>query len=314
MCASGTRTRQCASWLWTSPAAKGRARKSCASTRPPSFGGVRQQRRRVSLWRCQGRSRRGRPTKRRKQRWRWPALAAAAARAAATSSRGRAGRCGGRGRGRRQTAAPAQNGPCSAAPRADRPDAPASAAAGGRARGTQSERRVAAAEAGILVGLAQFDAVSLQDVCRTVALTLQSAPQRLRGALCTALRTGLRLATSHAGPDDQLRGWKLFLLAPRMLLYRAAGESHVAPAELDRRNELFRSGHWQQLLHDASAAARGAGSRGPPGHVELKHFCTLVSFLPPARPWSLVADLLAAGTQATLEELRDPQRISRFID
>ena len=137
------------------------------------------------------------------------ALAAAAARAAATSSRGRAGRRGGRGRGRRQTAAPAQNGPCSAAPRADRPDAPASAAAEDRARGTQSERRVAAAEASILVGLAQLDAVSLQDVCRTRALTLQLAAQRLRGALRTALRTGLRLATSHAGPDDQLRGWKL---------------------------------------------------------------------------------------------------------
>ena len=70
------------------------------------------------------------------------------------------------------------------------PDAPASAAAEDRARGTQSERRVAAAEAGILVGLAQLDAVSLQDVCRTRALTLQR----------TALRTGLRLATSHAGP------------------------------------------------------------------------------------------------------------------
>ena len=99
-----------------------------------------------------------------------------------------------------------------------------------------------------------------------------------------------------------------------MLLYRAAGESHVAPAELDRRNELLRSGAWQQLLHDASAAARGAGSRGNAQAVQteaartrraeaLVHLGELS-----ASSQALVAEPLAAGTQATLEELRDPQR------
>ena len=141
--------------------------------------------------------------------------------------------------------------------------------------------------------------LGFQEVCPTRALTLQLAPLRLRGALHTALRTGLRLDTSLATPDDRLRGWKLFLLAPRMLLYCAAGESHVAMAEFDRRAELFRHGSWQEFLHEASAAAGGAGSCRN-AEVLQNHLCTLARAGPRL--------LLAAGTQATLDELHDLQR------
>ena len=64
-------------------------------------------------------------------------------------------------------------------------------------------------------------------------------------------------------------------------------------------------GAWQQLLHDASAAARGAGSRGNAQAVQteaartrraeaLVHLAELS-----AASQALVAEPLAAGTQAT---------------
>ena len=84
----------------------------------------------------------------------------------------------------------------------------------------------AAAEAGM-----RLDAVDLASTCRQRALTLQSVPRRIRGALRAALRAGLRLAVHPAGAEDEVRGWKLFCLAPRKLLYRARGETRVPPEE-----------------------------------------------------------------------------------
>ncbi|CAE7212397.1 unnamed protein product [Symbiodinium sp. CCMP2456] len=75
-------------------------------------------------------------------------------------------------------------------------------------------------------GLASLDSICLQTACRVRALTLQSPPSRARGALRTALRAGLRLAVHPTCPEDEVRGWKLFMLAPRMLLLT------VPPAKL----------------------------------------------------------------------------------
>ena len=83
---------------------------------------------------------------------------------------------------------------------------------------TQCARAGAASEA--CLGFAPLDAISLQTECRK--------------------RDGLHPPC----PDDDVRGWKLFTVALRMLLYRSAGESRVPQAELDRRLELFRAGHW----------------------------------------------------------------------
>ena len=50
--------------------------------------------------------------------------------------------------------------------------------------------------------------------------TLQSAPPHIRGALRPALRAGLELWREA---PEQDAGWKLFLLAPSMLLFREKG-------------------------------------------------------------------------------------------
>ena len=120
------------------------------------------------------------------------------------------------------------------------------------------------------------------------------------------MRTGLRL-------DDEVRGWKLFVLAPRMLLYRSPGEARVPPTELDRRVELFRAGRWNELLRKASAAAAAPPSRqrGDPGTDEAHaHRAAALVHLGElsAAARALTAEPLAPGTSDTLAELRDPAR------
>ena len=112
-------------------------------------------------------------------------------------------------------------------------------------------------------------------------------------------------------PDDEVRGWKLFVLAPRMLLYRSPGEARVPPTELDRRVELFRAGRWNELLREASAAAAAPPSRqrGDPGTDEARaHRAAALVHLGElsAAARALTAEPLAPGTSDA--ELRDPAR------
>ena len=151
---------------------------------------------------------------------------------------------------------------------------------------TRAIRHAAAAEAGIQTGLLALDAVSLEDHFRRRVLTLQGVPARLRGTLRAAMRAGLRLAVEGASPEDAARGWKLFFLAHRMLLFRSPGETRVAPEELDRRGSLFQQGLWPQLLqtpHGLRAPIRAMDPQcrtvrpGLPGRLRSS---TLASSLP----------------------------------
>ena len=132
--------------------------------------------------------------------------------------------------------------------------------------GTRAERRAAAADAGFRAGFASLDEVCLETTCRARVLTLQTAPQSLRGTLRSALRAGLLSATVGCTDHERVRGWKLFLLAPRMLLYREPGVSRVPPAELDRRNRAFQAGDWLDLIREAAAACT-ASAPGPRRNV-----------------------------------------------
>ena len=160
-------------------------------------------------------------------------VAAAVSEHAPGAAQQRLGRGGGRrgrraGRGSRIQEPPAPVAAPSAA------DAAAAAAAP-----TQAEQRVSAASTGVHLGLEPLDDIDLASELRRRALTLQSAPTQLRGVLRFALRTGLEQAVSGAGPDAAARGWKLFFLAPRMLLHREPGQSRIEPAEIERRADVF---------------------------------------------------------------------------
>ena len=96
---------------------------------------------------------------------------------------------------------------------------------------------------------------SSSDVC-----TRYSRGESFRGLLRNALRISLETITGEAGTGTERDGWKLFLLAPRMFLFRAPGVSHVPPAECKRRERLFCDGRWTLLLREIAAAAQQARS------------------------------------------------------
>ena len=82
----------------------------------------------------------------------------------------------------------------------------------------------------------------------------------MRGALKAALTAGL---TEVQRDPSSAEGWKLFLLAPRMLLYRGRGETRVPRAEPDKRVALLAAGQCRDLLDAAAKAAAGSDVPGP---------------------------------------------------
>ena len=167
----------------------------------------------------------------------------------------------------------------------------------------------------------------LRDVClegelRRRVYTLQSPPRQVRGALRQAMRSALELVHAAQDPASVEDGWKLFLLAPRMLLHRKRGQSHVPPAELARRAELLGSRRWCQLLDEAAHAAdahperpanpRSRRTRAEPEDdaqrradraVALAHLGELS-----AARTALEAAPLAPSTDETIAALRDPTK------
>lgn len=155
-------------------------------------------------------------------------------------------------------------------------------------------------------------AVNLHTELRRRVLTLQAPPAPLRGALKAALREGLeRIRHDPASPD----GWALFLLAPRMLLYRQQGENKIAVEELHRRVTALAAGHHQQLLDEAAAAAtrNNSPTSRKKARDELQARAERAAALAQlgelsAASSALTAPPLAPANATTVEALRDPDR------
>ena len=103
--------------------------------------------------------------------------------------------------------------------------------------------------------MASLDDLELESELRHRALVLQSVPGFLRGAFRAVFRQALRAIQSGKGGLDAVRGWKLLMLAPRMLLYREPGETKIPELELKRRFERFNAGAWMELLGAARFAS-----------------------------------------------------------
>ena len=80
---------------------------------------------------------------------------------------------------------------------------------------------------------------------------MKSVPHFVKGPF----RNALKLALEEASTQDevrQVRGWKLLMLLPRMVLHRGPRGGLVPKSKLVERLELFSQGEWQSLL-EASA-------------------------------------------------------------
>ena len=72
-----------------------------------------------------------------------------------------------------------------------------------------------------------------------------------RAGVCSRLRSDYANSTGDVAATS--RAWKLFLLAPRMLLARAAQQGAEGRAELVARAAAFERGDWTRLLREARA-------------------------------------------------------------
>ena len=86
-----------------------------------------------------------------------------------------------------------------------------------------------------------LDAVDLHTIFTKRAAVMKAIPRFLRGSFRNAIKVAMDEAL-HTNEVRRTRGWKLFLLLPRMLLHR------ISRSKLVQRFDEFCAGQWTQLL------------------------------------------------------------------
>ena len=148
-----------------------------------------------------------------------------------------------------------------------------------------------------------LDTVDIGRICSRRATVMRSSPQFLRGAYRSAIRVAMK-EISH-GVDDiderrQIRGWKLFFLLPRLLLFRPHRGGNLPKKNLEERFRMFIEGRWVQLLIDSEAceAASSLATRR-----RRRNFSDTID-----RRAERDGEPVAPGTQRTFDLLSDPER------
>ena len=101
-----------------------------------------------------------------------------------------------------------------------------------------------------------LDEVNLEEVFRDRALVMKKPPVFLRGAYQGAVRLGMQEVLSQTRSEvSRVRAWKLFLLLPRILLFRSGRGGLIPKNKLRERFALFADGQWITLLRQGQAAA-----------------------------------------------------------
>ena len=163
-----------------------------------------------------------------------------------------------------------------------------------------------------------LDQIDLADTLKRRPCVMKSVPRFLKGAFRNALQIAIEAANSS---DESVaeRGWKLFMLLPRMLLHRPARGGLVSKEKFANRFELFAGGEWLQLLgasakcdEDAAQAPRRKRRiQGDDLERRVSRASTLVHLgeLSSARQ-ALEGATVALGSQETLTLLRPSQATS----
>ena len=104
---------------------------------------------------------------------------------------------------------------------------------------------------------ATLDEVNLEEVFRDRALVMKKPPAFLKGAYQGAVRLAMQEALSETRSEpSRTRAWKLFLLLPRILLFRQGRGGLMIPKnKLRERFAMFAESHWITLLRQGQAAA-----------------------------------------------------------
>ena len=150
------------------------------------------------------------------------------------------------------------------------------------------------------------------------AAVMRSVPKFLVGMFRNALKIALEEIVRTDNEVTQERGWKLFLMLPRMLLHRPPGGGQISKAKLLQRFQQFVEGHWIRLIEaseqcdDKAAVSRRRSCRRVheddlEKRVARAELLCHLGELSSARQ-ALEGATLAPGNSDTLDQLKDPTR------
>ena len=112
--------------------------------------------------------------------------------------------------------------------------------------------------------LRHFDLIDASNIFQRRASVMRSPPKFLCGAFCSTLRVASQEIVRGAERRDeraQCRGCKLYLLLPRMLLFRPPRGGNIPKQRLVDRFTAFSQGDWELLLRE-SEGCDAAGCQG----------------------------------------------------
>ena len=164
----------------------------------------------------------------------------------------------------------------------------------------------------------RMDRVDVENIFRRRAVVMKTIPFFLRGLFRVTFTLRIALAEANA-PEHvrRARGWKLFLLLPRMLLTRSTRGGLISKEKLRRRFESFNEGRWEELIRDSEVASNQASvamHRKRRRHTDeserrARRAHTLVQLGEvSAGRAALESAELAPGSEETRCELTDPRR------
>ena len=156
-----------------------------------------------------------------------------------------------------------------------------------------------------------LDTIDLRTTFARRASVMKSIPHWLKGPFRNALKLAMEEAICP-GVFHQERGWKLFLLIPRLLLHRPPRGEPVPKSKLVQRFDDFARGDWEKLFQssnkcdeEASRAYTRKRRRQKPEDDITRRAARALALV---QMGELSAGHLAPGNMETLRELRDPVR------
>ena len=164
--------------------------------------------------------------------------------------------------------------------------------------------------------LRSLDGVDVGHLFSMRAVLMKSPPAFVKGAYRAGLRIALKEIIQGIERGDEVRswrGWKLFLLVPRMLLFRPPRGGLIPKQRLLDRFQMFARGEWMQLLSasrdcgekalSASIRRRRTQQDSRERRAERAQTMVMMGEVSAGRR-VLEGAPLAPGTEATLKKLR----------
>ena len=108
--------------------------------------------------------------------------------------------------------------------------------------------------------LITLDHLNVADTFKQRASVMKVVPKFLRGSYRNAMRVALEEVIVD-NPTRRERGWKLFMMLPRMLLHRPPRGGLNPRHKLVHRFEMFSRGEWWDLIRASAACEQAAVGR-----------------------------------------------------